>query len=130
MYDIFGFGRGSVAEEPASVASAEAVVGGLRVGVVRDDAVVARLLDLVSDDHWPNIGAARHPWHLLGLLVLHPAHSLLSSVHVRLMLLVLVALFRVSADHGEESLSLLSCSGLVVYEVKSVSKHHSCHGIS
>ena len=51
-------------EESAQLAPAEAVVGGLGVGVVRDHAVVSVLLRFVSRNDWATVlHALAHGWH-------------------------------------------------------------------
>ena len=94
----------SVAEETAFSTSGEAVVGLFGVGVVRDHAVIARLLHLVCNDRGACVRAARLSC-LLGL-----RHALLSLVHVRLVLFSLVLLLELAASHGDESLALLGRS--------------------
>jgi len=68
-----------VGEESAELAPAEAVVGRLGVGVVRDHAVVSVLLRFVRCNDWATVlhtlCHVRHACILLALEVCHPLGS-------------------------------------------------------
>ena len=95
-----------MAEEAACITPVEPVVGGLAVSLVCDDAVVAALLDLVRNDDGPRVRASS--LHGLVRTGRHLSHALLSRVHVRFVLLILVILVHLSARQSNKSLSFLT----------------------
>ena len=112
-----------MAVEAAEFASAESVVGGLRVRVVGDDAVVASLGGLVRSNDRTNILAASARRHTCGHLSLQFGQALLSRTHIILVLVILFSLGVAPAGQLDEPLTLLSSRWLVYARKKQPISH-------
>ena len=86
------------------------------MGVVSDDTVVAGFLNLVGDDDRARIcHALADLGHGFVLVLLHLAHALLCLLHESSVFIILILFHELSTlGEGNESLTLLSSSGLVI----------------